>query len=107
MEELSEIIHSPKKLSRVNSRDLLHMERVIKIEDEHIKNENTWKSCCLTADKRFVVFITQFSISIIILSFSMYKLLTASTCDETQVYIGLITMIIGVYMPQPTIKQNN
>ena len=101
---LGELIHSPKRLSRVNSRDLLHIERAVKIENELQKNNNTWKSCCLTMDKRFVIFISQFSISIIILGFSMYQLLTANTCDETQVYIGLISTIIGIYMPQPKIK---
>ena len=95
---LGELIHSPKRLSRVNSRDLLHIERAVKIENELQKNNNTWKSCCLTMDKRFVIFITQFCISIIILGFSMYQLLTANTCDETQVYIGLISTIIGMYI---------
>lgn len=94
-------------IPRINSRELLNIERAVKIESEHIKNDTEWKSCCLVMDRRFVVFITQFSISLAVLFFSMYKLLTSLTCDETQVYIGLLTMIIGVYMPQPTIKNNS
>ena len=77
----------------------------IVMDMDAIENDNTWTSCCLTMDKRFVIFISQFSISLSVLGFSMYQLLTANTCDETQVYIGLVSTIIGIYMPQPKIKE--
>jgi hypothetical protein len=107
--QLEELIHSPKRerLNRVNSRDLKLIQEAVKIdhETELQKNNNTWKSCCLTVDKRFVIFISQFSISLSVLGFSLYRLLTVSTCDETQIYIGLISTIIGIYMPQPKLTE--
>lgn len=63
-----------------------------------------WKSCCgLTVDKRLVLFLTQFIISFTIVVFSMVQLTIRDSCDN-QIYIGLITTILGLFCPSPSIK---
>lgn len=92
-------------LARCNSRHLHNLKDAVEIEKDLIDTENTYKSCCITSDKRALAFFSQFTISIMIMLFSFYKLINSDRCEDTQVYIGLITMIIGVYLPNP--KMNN
>jgi len=97
---------TPIPITRCNSKQLDNLKNAVEIEKDLIETENTYKSCCLTSDKRALQFFSQFTISVCILLFSMYMLINAEECSESQVYIGLITMIIGVYIPQPSIKKD-
>ena len=92
-------------LTRCNSRQLHKLKDVVELERDLINSENTYKSCCISSDKRALAFFSQFTISISVLLFSFYKLINSDRCEDTQVYIGLITMIIGVYIPSP--RMNN
>ena len=92
-------------LVRCNSRQLHNLKDAVNIEKELIDTENTYKSCCISSDKRALAFFSQFTISLMVMLFSFYKLINSDRCEDTQVYIGLITMIIGVYLPAP--KMNN
>lgn len=81
--------------------------------DEKIPNENTklledneWKSCCFKADKDFLKFFVQVAISFMILALSIYKLcIISSNTEDKSLYVSLLTLILGIYTPQPTIKQ--
>jgi hypothetical protein len=95
---------TPIPLTRCNSKQLHNLKDAVEIEKDLINTENTYKSCCLTSDKRALQFFSQFTISVGVLLFSMYKLINSAECEETQVYIGLITMIIGIYLPNPKMK---
>ena len=97
---------TPVPLTRCSSKQLNNLKDAVEIEKDLIKTENTYRSCCLTSDKRALQFFSQFTICVGVLLFSMYKLINSDECEETQVYIGLITMIIGVYIPQPSIKKD-
>ena len=99
----AELMNSPHILTRMNSRDLKHLKTAVHIKEELEEHKNTWKSCCLTVDKRFVVFITQALVASSILIFSMIMLFYKDSCDN-QIYIGLISTIIGLYMPAPRIS---
>ncbi len=98
----SDLINSP-KLSRMNSRDLKHLETAVHIKEEMERSSNTWTSCCLTMDKRFVVFAVQSITCLSVMIFSMVMLFFRDSCDN-QIYVGLISTIIGLYMPSPKIK---
>ena len=97
---------SPVPLTRCNTAQLHNLKDAVEIEKELIKTENTYRSCCLTSDKRALQFFSQFTICVGVLLFSMYKLINSVECEETQVYIGMITMIIGIYLPNPKIKND-
>ena len=106
----SDLIHSPvltcmnsPVLTRMNSREIKNLEAVVHIKDEIERNSNAWTSCCLTVDKRFVVFIVQSITCLSIMVFSMIMLFFKNSCDN-QIYVGLISTIIGLYMPTPKIK---
>lgn len=101
--DIENLIHSPKLLTRMNSKELEHAHEAIKVEQELIDVENNWKSCCLTVDRRALQFFTQLSISLIVISLCIYNLVQyPDNCDSNQVYMGLLTMTIGVYIPAPS-----
>ena len=90
-------------LTRMNSRQLKHLETAVHIKEEFNTKSNQWRSCCLTMDRRFLVFLVQSLICCSILVFSMIMLFYKDSCDN-QIYIGLISTIIGLYMPTPRIS---
>ena len=80
-----------------------------KITDENTKlleeKDNEWKSCCFKADKDFLKFFVQVAISLMILTLSIYKLvIMTSNSEDKSLYVSLLTLILGIYTPQPTIK---
>lgn len=74
------------------------------LEDTKIDKE--WKSCCFTINKNFFKYMVQVSISIMILSLSIYKLvILTDNSDEKSLYTSLLTLILGIYSPVPSIKK--
>lgn len=73
--------------------------------EKKIYLENTYKSCCLTVDKRALQFFSQLTISLIIIAFSIYQLITSKSCEKDSLYSGFLTLVIGTWLPQPTIKK--
>jgi len=75
------------------------------------QNENNnleryiWKSGCFQADKRVVIFISQFLIGVMVISFCLYQLNKDSSCENQQIYIGLLTMMVGIFLPAPRIQK--
>jgi hypothetical protein len=67
------------------------------------KEEKEWKSCCLRADKKAVLFASQFIISLLILSFAMRQISIDPSDQNYSRYGPIISMIIGVFFPNPTI----
>lgn len=99
----NELMQTPAiPITRMNSRELKHLKAAIHIKEEFDEKQHQWRSCCLTMDRRFVVFIVQAIVSCSILIFSMVMLFYKDSCDN-QIYIGLISTIIGLYMPAPRI----
>lgn len=74
-------------------------------EKEKLETPYIWKSCCFQADKRIVLFLSQFSIGLMVICFSLYQLNKDNTCEHQQVYVGLLTMMVGVFLPAPRINK--
>jgi hypothetical protein len=67
--------------------------------------DGTWKSCCVTADKRAITFFAQFFISVIVLLFCMTQLIRHKECEAQSLYSGIMTLVVGTWLPQP--EMNN
>lgn len=66
------------------------------------ENENQYKTCCGTvSDKRLLVFISSLSISLLILTFCCYQLVNKEDCQSQNTYVGIITLIIGIWLKSP------
>ena len=63
-----------------------------------------WKSCCLIIDKNATIFFSQLSIAMITLIFCIVQLSLSNTCERDSLYSGILTLVIGVYIPTPRLK---
>ena len=74
--------------------------------DSSIEPENKYKlGCCCgekMTDRRVLLFIASILISLIIITFSCYQLTRENIdCNSENTYVGLITLIIGVWLKSP------
>lgn len=79
-------------------------ESDFKIDIEHdIPPEHQVETCCSgTSDKRFHTLIIQSVISLSVITLSIVKLSDHTlNCEQTNVYIGLLTMMIGIWVKSP------
>ncbi len=66
--------------------------------------DNTWKSCCLSMDRRAVQYFSQLVIISSVMSLCVYKLATDSSPETRTSFTGLLTLLIGVLIPSPKFK---
>jgi membrane-bound ClpP family serine protease len=70
-----------------------------KVDDEI---NNKWQSCCnKTTDKRLLRYISTSVISGSILTLSIVKLMSDIDCEDKNLYVGLLTMVLGIYIKSP------
>ena len=77
-----------------------------KIDMENKEQDNTWRSFCLVMNKNAVMYFTQVGIIFFVMAFAIYKLSTNETPESQTIYMGLLTMMIGIALPSPTFKKN-
>lgn len=91
------------------------LERTLdhKIEIENKQQErdlekvgNTWSSCCFDIDRRACIFVTQMMTLAMIMTFCITQLVRLDKCDSDQ-YLGILTLCIGVIIPSPIIKKQD
>ena len=69
------------------------------IEDDTV----VWRSGCFDLNKGYVKFMSSFLVALILLAFSIFSLVTIEKGEDKSLYISLITLILGVYLPNPTL----
>jgi hypothetical protein len=74
------------------------------LSQESFNKQTTWKSCCLTIDRRAVQFFSQLSISLIIIVFCLFQLHTKPKCDTGE-YLSLLTMVLGMWIDAPRLDK--
>ena len=86
-----------------NKKLILHK---ISVEDDEIKfnQDNTYKSCCHTIDKRALHYFTQAIFSGSIIAFCIAMLSRNTDCATFSRYSPLLTFVIGIWVPNPTMK---
>lgn len=77
--------------------------------DDIQNNENTdendlWRSCCLEMDSSAVLFFSQLFISLIVVIFCIYMLVMSKTCEADSLYSGILSLILGSYLPTPSMS---
>ena len=90
--------------SRENIIHISNLDRIQELERK-IAVENTWRSCCLKTDRRAVIYFSQFGLSASVVVLCIYQLLTKNDCNSNQLFLGLLTLILGVYLPTPKISK--
>jgi len=89
---------------KIDINDELYKKEIInrmKIEDENI-----YKSCCLTSDKRALEFFFKSGVIFSILLFCMLQVMTVSNASERNAFLNIVILILGTFLPSPKIKPN-
>jgi hypothetical protein len=87
----------------VKLKIMADIENPIEQESKETEN-NTWRSCsgCII-DKRTLGFFTTLGISLVIIAFCITKLFMSLSCEEGNVYMGLLMFVIGIWCRSPTV----
>ena len=104
----SKILIEPINHNMTMSQELIiHKSNLDRIEELEKKKlaENSWNSCCFKTDRRAVIYFSQFGLSVAVVIMCIYQLLTRDDCNSNQLFLGLLTLILGVYLPQPKIHK--
>lgn len=104
----SKILIEPVNSNMTMSQELIiHKSNLDRIEEleKRLEVENTWNSCCLKTDRRAVIYFSQFGLSASVVILCIYQLLTKDDCNSNQLFLGLLTLILGVYLPSPKIRK--
>ena len=75
-------------------------------EEKEFNHETYWTSCCLKMDKRAVNYFGQMTFSAAIISFCISMLAMNQDCATFNRYSPLLTLVIGVWLPQPSFKRD-
>ena len=97
MEEKNEI------RQRSNPPSLLEREEH-QISFEEKKYDDHWDSCCMRIDRRATRYFTQLGIALMIMIFCIVQLVRNDSCPGQQLYSGLLTTIIGIMLPSPSLN---
>ena len=65
-------------------------------------DDKTWKSGCLIIDRKAVVFFSTLTISLIVIGFCIFKLTYSESCEAQNTYIGLLTLVLGIWIRSPS-----
>jgi NADH:ubiquinone oxidoreductase subunit 2 (subunit N) len=76
----------------------------VEVEDDVHEDDVQWRICCSHSSKSFIKYVVTVIMSIIVLVFSIYMIATNPENDNS-IYFSLLSTIIGMYMPQPTLDK--
>jgi hypothetical protein len=99
---------SPPPNSPVVDHELDRLKLEHQIDMDNNVAANVWKTSCLAVDRRCLIFMNQVMFSLAIMIFSMFKL-SDNELDTEQhmVYLSLLTTIIGIFLPSPSLRRGD
>ena len=75
-------------------------------DNEQDNDEIIWKSCCLRSQRDAVVYFSVYAVIIIVLGFCFYQLIHLQDCNSQQQYLAIVSLVLGIILPQPSIRKN-
>lgn len=78
---------------------------IVEIKDRNIDDENVqWQICCSKSSKSFIKYMVTVVMSIIVLSFSIF-MIASNPGNDNSIYFSLLSSIITLYVPAPTLDK--
>lgn len=62
-----------------------------------------WDLCGGKVHHGALQFMTQSLVTLVLVLFCIYQLVTQSDCNSQQLYAGIITFVVGIYIPHPVL----
>ena len=69
--------------------------------DDHNQERQSWKCFGQTCNRSLVVFLSQFFVILLILACCIVRITLAETCEETTVWIAILSSTVGYILPSP------
>ena len=90
----------PAPLQRESSTVTAH-KFAVEDDERRFQHETTWRSCCLTVDKRALLYFGQMGVGILIIAFCISMLIMDDSCNSFARYSPLLTLVVGIMLPAP------
>ena len=68
-------------------------------------DDHLWRSCCTVVDSRVLQFMAQALLCTLVACFCMFMLTGTKECPDQQLYSGILTMVLGIFIPNPSIHK--
>jgi hypothetical protein len=85
------------------SSDVVVMES---LDNAILEMDRRWVLCCVEVDRELVQCIVEIVFTLLVSTFCMIQLHRLHDCESQQLYSGILTFIIGIVIPQPTMIQH-
>ena len=69
--------------------------------DDNNQERQSWKCFGQTCNRSLVVFLSQFFVILVILVCCIVRITLATTCEETTVWIAILSSTVGYIFPSP------
>ena len=69
--------------------------------DDNNQERQSWKCFGQTCNRSLVVFLSQFFVILVILVSCIVRITLAKTCEETTVWIAILSSTVGYILPSP------
>ena len=69
--------------------------------DDNNQERPSWKRFGQTCNRSLVVFLSQFFVILLILACCIVRITLAETCEETTVWIAILSNTVGYILPSP------
>jgi hypothetical protein len=81
------------------------MDNIDGVNDLVYDNENaerkSWKFCDKSVSRSLLVFMTQVIVATFMIVFSCFNLYVSSRCEETTIWIAILSSAVGYFLPNP------
>ena len=69
--------------------------------DDNNQERQSWKCFGQTCNRSLVVFLSQFFVILLILACCIVRITLAEFCEETTVWIAILSSTVGYILPSP------
>ena len=84
---------------------IIQISAMLQSDDEDGQSQE-WQTCCSRSNERFVKYMAQVSIGLVVIVICMFAILTKQCEGESnEFWIALLFGTVGTFMPHPTMKE--
>lgn len=102
-ENLSAVDHTSQRPPPLDLKDL--KEPSSSSSTSSAVNDEQWTLCCSKSSKQFVMYLTQTVVLMSVLIFAIAMLASAQEGQNRDLYVSLLSSVLGIYLPAPQILE--
>ena len=97
-ENLSAVDHTSQRPPPLDLKDLKEPS-----SSSSTMSDEQWTLCCSKSSKQFVMYLTQTLVLMSVLIFAIAMLASAQEGQNRDLYVSLLSSVLGIYLPAPQI----